>query len=522
MKSFKFFALAGTICCAALGTLLFMTHSRKCVRMPKTQLVLNIGEKPQEYNPHLIRDLHSGLVSIHLYEGLFRMGENGNLLPGLAKQVAFSKDGLHCRIKLRRSFWSDGTPLTAHDIVRSWRSVISPSGKRSPFASHFYFFRGVDEIDPLHPDWSKVALYAQSEDTLCFSLKHPVPHFLRLLALPVFYPVHPDGQADATITNGPFRLKKSQMGQYLLWEKNPFYWDSSSVSFQEVKCLFVKHDRVQMTLFERGDLDFIGICLLPFPQDSAETRATFQERAMASIDFIVTNTVSKLFRSQKIRQALSLALDRNYLAQSSYQHLIPAYRYLPPVLSYGTTVASLKESPSLAQQFLQRGLEEVGCTCDDFAQVRLLCHPSQASLVKAIQGQWLKNLGIRVKAKLVSFNSFCSLLENGDFDFAVSSLVSSYADPYALLEIFRDPVGLNNFSRWSPPVFRHLLNEGLALKKKERLCQIQKLEKIILSHLPVIPLFFGNRTYAMQEGLHGVLVNELFSIDFSRASWKGS
>ncbi|WP_157952495.1 peptide ABC transporter substrate-binding protein [Candidatus Similichlamydia epinepheli] len=492
-------------------------HKSNASNMERTWLRLNLGAPPQEINPHFVRDTNSGFVVLHLYEGLFRLGEKGSLLPALAKRTSISKNGLDYEIELRPSYWSDGSPLTAHDFIRSWHSVLSPRERFSPFRSSLGILQGSEQIDPFRPDWSKLSLFAKNDHTLCFSLRKRMPTFLFLLTQPIFFPVHPHGQKDASITNGPFRVVKGNQ-QHITWEKNPFFWDAKSVQMEKVDLFFFQDEAVQTSLFLRNKIDWIGGCLLPIAESSLG-QLQESDGESSSVHYIILNTASKIFSSQKIRRAFSMSLNRLELSGKISKRFFPAYRYLPPVFSSQIEMNSLFENLEDALESLEKGLLEQKLIAEHLNSIRFICHPGQVALVKLLQETWEKIFGFRINIQLVDSQTFLSRLERGDFDCAIQGMSASYPDPYTLLEPFRDKKGSNNFSNWSSFFFLHFLEEGLSAEGQNRLPFLRKLERTLLAEMPIIPLFFEKQIYAYQKGLSGVIVQEWRMVDFSRAYW---
>ncbi|WP_108624282.1 peptide ABC transporter substrate-binding protein [Candidatus Similichlamydia epinepheli] len=500
------------------GSFFFLRPKKSVASCPvKTSLRLNIGAPPQEVDPHFVRDTNSGFFVLHLYEGLFRIGEKGVLLPALAKKTSISKDGLNYEIELRPSYWSDGTPLTAHDFVRSWRSVLSPRGKFSPFRSSFNFFLGAEQIDPFHPDWSRLSLFAKNDYTICFSLRRRMPSFLFMLTQPLFFPVHPYGRTDASITNGPFRLIKGQQ-KHLTWEKNPFYWDVKSVQLEKVDLFFLHDNVAQTSLFMRKELDWIGGCLLSIAESTLDQLEELESES-ASVHYVILNTDSRIFASQKIRRAFSMSLNRFELAKKLSKRFYPAYRYLPTLFSSKIEMNSLVEDLADALEDLNIGLAEQKLLPEHLNAIRFICHPEQVPIVKLLQESWERNLGCRVNIQLVDANTFLSRLERGEFDCAIQGMSAPYPDPYTLLEPFRYKRGANNFSNWTSFFFLHFLEEGLSSDGQERLSFLRKMERTILNEMPIIPLFFEKQIYAHQKDLLGVIIQECRMADFSRAYW---
>ncbi|WP_108624060.1 peptide ABC transporter substrate-binding protein [Candidatus Similichlamydia epinepheli] len=491
----------------------------------KNTLVLNFGSPPLELHPQFLHDVHSAILAIHIYEGLFRAGPDRTILPGLAEDLYVSEDGLRYRIQLRKSYWSNGLPVTAHDFVRSWRNAIDPIGGRSCYGSmHFDFISGVEDFRNGKSSWSNVALVAEDDSTLLFTLKHPVPYFKDLLTLPVFYPVYPDyNMDDELITNGPFYLKGSKWGQSLVIQKNPFYWDSSSIHLSQIKFMFVESAETQTLLFERGELDSIGGGLVGIPQEEVDrllpSGSVSDQYDVASVTYLTLNTSIRPFSSSKIRLAFSMALDREEMARGIFKRSFSAYSYLPPSLSTRKHVRLINESQQLARQFLEEGLQELGMPREELGEIRLLCSENAIKLAQALQRQWAEKLGVLISIESSEFRSILARLSEGDFHFSINSSVADYRDPYTFFESFMQGEFESNYTAWSPETMRELFQDGFGFEGDERIAHLESMEDFFLAEMPLIPIAFTRDVCAMQHGLKGVQLSDMLLIDFSRAYW---
>ncbi|RDB31645.1 Oligopeptide ABC transporter, periplasmic oligopeptide-binding protein OppA [Candidatus Similichlamydia laticola] len=469
-----------------------------------------MGLLPTTLNPQFAQGSRDHFLASHLYEGLFRVGRGGKVVPGLAQHVSVSEDGLHYRITLRPSHWSDGTPLTAHDFVRSWQGVLQPKKRFPALGFHFRWIAG----------GSSPSLVAEDSQTLVFSLKQRVPYFLKLLALPVFYPVLFD--RNTFVSNGPFRLKQSDHFHEMVLEKNPFFWDQASVRLDQLKIVYIE-EQAQISLFEKGEIDVIGSQFVPLYAEEIKekllpSKKIFSTDHVSSISFIRVNTLKGGLRSRKIRQALSMCLNRQALSDLSSGLMPPAYRYLPPTVFPQGHVVRLEESVLRARLLLEEGLREEGLVLSALGDLRLCCLHFCKNLAEAIQQQFLENLGLTIKVDLLDLPDFFKRISDGDFDLALSRFISSYEDPYAFFDLFVCDRG--GKSTWDSSLLHALFQKGLSLNEESRMLYVARMEQLLLDELPVIPFSFGYCVYVVQPGLKGVLTNGLMTVDLSRAYWE--
>ncbi|WP_157952573.1 peptide ABC transporter substrate-binding protein [Candidatus Similichlamydia epinepheli] len=515
MKRFKRFFIV----IVPIFSLLISYSSRHKFGSSRTNsLVVNLGVPPSHLDPHLVRVPREFFLISHLYEGLLRFGANGDLVPGLAENISVSLDGLHYRVYLRKSFWSDGTPLTAHDFVRSWRKVISPCSKFHFFGFHLNWIKGADELCSGHCDWSTIALFAEDDDLLCFSLKQPVANFQRLLALPIFFPVYENCNINNLICNGPFKMKSFDSFRSLVLEKNDFYWNARSVFLEEIKLVFFEEE-AQMPLFEAGEIDCVGFLSLysdeAIRQQSSTKKIVHDNSSV--ICFLKVNTYDRLLSSKKVRSAISMALNRKELVRASLTLTPPAYRYFPPSLFDNLPLLELRENFDDAKRLFEEGIKEEGLDISQFNELNICCLPFCRDFAQVIQQQLLKNLGIYIHIVLLDYPDYIQKISTGDFQLSISRLVASYQDPYAFLDLFFHFKGVK--ANWNSDYFRFLFQRGLTLSEDEKKSCIAEIERHILEELPVIPLSFGSPPFLLHKDLSGVVSNTYMSLDFSKAFW---
>jgi ABC-type oligopeptide transport system substrate-binding subunit len=89
---------------------------------------------------------------------------------------------------LKKTKWSDGTPLVAHDFVSAWRSILDPNFP-SEFAFELFFIKGARLAKENKIPLSDVGIQALADDVIEVHLERPVPYFLDMLTTSTFYPI---------------------------------------------------------------------------------------------------------------------------------------------------------------------------------------------------------------------------------------------------------------------------------------------------------------------------------------------
>ncbi|MCB1119730.1 MAG: hypothetical protein KDK65_07205, partial [Chlamydiia bacterium] len=178
-----------------------------------------------------------------LFDGLFRLDEEGNPAYALAKSHSVSSDGKQYTFHLRESTWNNGDPVTAEDFVHAWKSVLEPSSE-TPFSFILYPIKNAKKIKQGESPVDSLGVQSPDPYILIVDLEYPCPHFLHYLCLNIAFPIHhkqdknfPDWSHQtqkAYFCNGPFKMDKLIWDQHLHLIKNHNYWDLKRVRLEAI------------------------------------------------------------------------------------------------------------------------------------------------------------------------------------------------------------------------------------------------------------------------------------------------
>lgn len=416
---------------------------------------------PQTLDPRYARELFS-VHHVHLlYQGLFRKSCSGATLPALCAKYAC--EGTVYRFWLREAYWSNGEPITAEDVVRSWKSVM---GSDAPFA---YQFSPIDSLD------------AESRTILRVQLKEVDPYFVEVLATNSFFPVH----RNPDVYSGPFVLKEWIPHQHLVLTRNPYYWDPLSIDVEEV--VFEKlHDMVALRLFESGHLEWVGAPLGHLPLDSLPALKGKALSTPALATRFVRVNVDRV--PLGVRENLFSTLNREELVQLiSRSGEKAAYTLLPPLFA----------------------LEEAweGEAAQKVPQLKLIYILNETNhlIAQVLEKQWgLELQGCNPKV-------YYQLLETRAYDLALGSWYAGTWDPLHFMEFLKYP----NETGWSSARYAALLDAaGKETEGEERKKILYAAQRILREEIPIIPLYYPTFVHLCKEECAQIQINPLGLIDF--------
>ena len=299
--------------------------------MNSISLNFQFGDLPS-LHPHLTaQHLRSCCLSKLLFECLTRINSEGEAELAGAESVQISSDSTTYTFTLREHKWSDGSPVTAFQYEDTWKAAV----ERSPLLKGDLLFKikNASRIKKGILSIHALGVSASDDKTLVVQLEFPCPDFLKLLAQQIFAPLqHP--KEEPKQFNGSFIVDQWNKQEKLSLKKNPYFWNKKNVFFDNINISFITDPFTIQSLYDKGEIDWAGS---PFGFLTQETITSLKkqnklyQKDLPSVLWIYFNTRVTPFGSVHIRQALSLAIDRN---QMNLLNSKPLTTPLPQTLSF--------------------------------------------------------------------------------------------------------------------------------------------------------------------------------------------
>lgn len=491
------------------------SHSKPpSIRKKKTVLKLNFLEGfPPSLNPLLLfRDSRSKALGLFLFEGLVRIGSKRNPLLAGAKDIKISNNGCTYSFKLKPHGWSNGEKVTAFQYEQSWKRVLS-SSNHSSYLTPFLPIKNVKKMIEGKCTIDDVIIHALNEETLTFEIEMPDPLFIRRLSQSIFFPTY-DHRMEPNWFNGPYQIT-SQSKTSILLERNPFFWDKGKPEFDEIKIFLNSEPEETISLFTKGEIDWIGEPFTPIPSSYLDKIAKLQKRSTTRFFWIYLNTASPSLQSPLIRKALSLALNRNYICENILIGDDPLYTPLPSPLSFCTS--PFEENYQAAQILFEQEMHRLGLKATTFPPLKLL-YTSVAGGLKLAEyfaQTWKNAFGIKIFIEESPWNSFRGNLERGEYQIAGCYGTPLYEDPSTLLDRF-DRLNSHHFNSWYHPLYHEKMNEvyQLPTSSLSKLDLFKELENLLVHDTPIIPISCHPLFYAHRKGLKGIIFDTTGCPDF--------
>jgi oligopeptide transport system substrate-binding protein len=461
-------------------------------------------------------------------EGLYRLGKNSKIEPGLATKTSTSKDGKTWTFTLRKNDkWSNGDPVTAKDFVYSWRRTVDPSTG----SQYSYLFSGVKNADDIVAGKKKptaLGIKAVGDDKLVVTLDKRIPYFKLLMGFPLFFPqnqktVEKYGKSygtssKTTVYNGPF-VQKGWTGSNLSWklEKNKNYWDKKNVKLDTINYSVQKTPSTDYNLYQSGKLD--AALLGPQASKELKNQKGYTLRKTASTIYLEMNQKKKPFSNENFRKAISLSVNRKELANSVGGAAEPADTLSPENMTEvnGKDYTDLVRGDATkkfntynrkeAQAYWKKAQKELGKSS---VSLTILTYDDDASkkggeyLQSAIESA-LKGVNARVQS--IPKKTALDHAGNGDYDVFLMGWTADFSDPISFLDL-NTTNNSQNWEKYSDSTYDKLIAESkVTPSETTRWNSLVKAEQRIIDTQGVTPLYHPEEAWMVRPTVKGVIYN---------------
>lgn len=465
---------------------------------PLTFTIAN-GSEPMSLDPAQMQGTVEHRIFEALFEGLVSTDENGQPVPGVAESWQISDDGLTYTFTLRDdALWSDGTKITADDVVYSWLRELAPE-TASPYAWFpAMFIAGAAEYNASEAGADAVKIAAIDERTFTMELIGPFPYVLNALTHYTFAIV-PRQAIEAHgdewtlpgnfVGNGPFVLKEWAPQNKIVCEKSSTYWDKDAVSLDEVIYLASDDINTNYIMFQAGQVDWcttVPADLL----DSIMMSNEYQASPQLSTYYYSINIDKAPLNDVRVRKALAYAIDRYALVDSVLKAgQIPCWGIVPPMQGY-EGLGDDRFDPELAQELLAEAGYPNGV---GFPTISILYNTddNHKAIAEFIQAQFKENLNIEVTLENQEWATYNANRDSHNFELARAGWVGDYQDPNTFLDMFVSGAAMNDVG-YANEEYDALIEKAASMPDgAERYAVLQEAENmLVLEDQAIIPLFF--------------------------------
>ena len=497
------------------------------------------GSNPETLDPALNSAIDGANTIITIFEPLLLINENNEVVGGQAESWETSEDGLTWTFTMRDGLkWSDGTDLNAKDFEYSFKRMVDPN-TAAPYAETclgmidgFEEAAGFPDADgnptaEPNPD----ALNVKASDdgkTLTIVLSYPCSYFDKMAAFATMSPVQQatveaNGDAwctspDTFVSNGPYMITDWTPSERIVLTKNPNYvggWDSSKIVSDTITLLLLEDSSASYAAYNSGE----AVLVKDVPTDEipsltkAEDGGDFYVDTILGTYYVSLNLQRDAFKDAKVRKALSLAIDRDYVANTIMQGTYSAADSIvgPGIVDESGYFHDNGNAPYISADYeanlaeAKKLLEEAGYpNGEGYPTIEYSTNDAgyHVPLAEYLQQAW-GDLGITLTINKMEWSSFTPARRAGEYDVARNGWVMDYNDPSNMLDLFCSGNG-NNDGKYSNPEFDAAIDASRVADVTEHFAQLHKAEDILMEDTGCLPIAYYNDYWLQSPTLKGI------------------
>ncbi len=473
-----------------------------------------LQEAPEGLDPADADSVYESLVVNQLFDGLVALDAGLHIVPALAKTWTISRDGLDYTFQLREGLrFQDGAPVTADDVVYTFRRLLGPGRAGSSLASP-YLSSIVGAADYGAGRATRLeGVEALDAGSVRVRLERPYLSFLEVLAMDALrvvprHVIERVGErqfARSPVGTGPFRLLEWSAASLRLVPVADHF--SGRPHLDEVRIAFPRPDEddAGRQRFSRGELDAVEAPsdLLPeLAHDPAVTLHRYQE---LSLHFLGLPAAGPPLDDVRVRQAIAHALDRRSMAADAPATRREATGILPPGLpGYSPEPKALPFSPSRARALLAEAGHRDGAGLPPVVLLNASATPAATRLVERIRHD-LEAVGLGLEVRRVTWGELEHEIDARNAPAFLLGWIADLPDPDSFLRSLFEPDGAANYFAFRDDESARLLTAGSReLNPVLRARIYREAERRILSLAPVVPLHYTVGVLAVRRGVHGL------------------
>lgn len=481
-----------------------------------------VGSESPSIDPGVAEDVDGGDIVRNLFEGLMNQDADGNLIPGVAESYTVSDDLMTYTFTLRDAKWSNGDPVLASDFVYAWRRAASPE-LASPYSWYLELMaiENISEVIAGDKPLDALGISAPDDHTIVVTITQPLPYFPQMLTHYTTFPV-PQKVVEELgsewtkpgnmVSNGAYVLTEHVQEEKLEMERNPMYWDNDHTIIEKVTALVISDEDTALTRYLAGEMDRTDIPSGQFPALEAEYPDDVMSVPNACSYYYtinLTDTGNPALQDVKVRQALSLAVDRDIIVENVLAGgQKPAYTFT----HWATAGFETPETPIAAMTQAERNetaktlLEEAGYGSDNPLSLDLIYNSSASheAIAVAISQMWKQTLGVEVTTSNEEWKVFLNTRGDQNYEVARAGWCADYNEASTFLDLMQSESGYND-AKYVNSAYDALMADAKTSANPQ--ADYTAAELLIAEDVPIIPIYHYSADKMLDSSIKGWAYN---------------
>lgn len=484
-----------------------------------------VGGTPIAWDPAAIGDAASAGTLAQVWEGLTAFDVDAHVRPALATGWRLEDRGRRIVFTMRPGItFSDGSPITASDVVRSWLRVLDPRTP-SPLSGLLGEVRGARAYLAGQGRATDVGLQADG-DQVIVSFDRPASYFPAAVASPTLAIVPatlPDGIGtpllpDGLVVSGAY-LPSAQTGAGLTLTANPRYW-AGAPALGTITLVTDLAGRSPVDVFQSGEIDYtpIGSVDASWIRYDRDLGPQLRRSVDFSVEYYGFDTSRPPFSDVDVRRAFATAIDWRRLVLLADPDAVTATSMVPAgIEGRGDGDFLPAADPDGARAALARAGFPGGAGFPDVTLVT-----NDAPYDQAVVTQLRAVLGVDLSVETMPFDEYSARLDSDPPMMWSLDWIADYPHPQDFLELLLETGSGNNVGRWSDAGFDAALSAAASTDDadtQER--HYTEAQAIVQDQAPVIPLRYGESWALSRDGLLGAAQSGIGIVRFAGLAWAG-
>ncbi len=485
------------------------------VSLYSSTLNLSISSNPSRINPILSTDSASSEITDWIFNGLFKYDKDGNVVCDLAKSYSF-KTPTKLIIKLKENVkWHDGHKFTANDVVFTYNMINSPK-VFTPSKSSFEKVKNIKAIDDLTLEITYIQPYFKALEIWMSGIlpQHLLKNEKDLMTSS--FNKNPIG-------TGAYKLKTLTISSDIILTANDDYFDGRP-KIDKISYKFIPDTTTSFYTLKQNKLDIGGLTPIQIDRqinDKFKKDFKIFEKPSFGYTYMGFNLKSKKFKDIRIRQALSLAINRQEMLDVLFfgHAKVCTGPFLPNTFAFNNNIKAPQQNIQKAKQLLK----DAGYDNNNPFEFQVITNANNSIRVNAaeILQYQLSHVGVKMKIRVMEWQAFLNtIVHPRNFDAIILGWgLSLMPDAKPLWHSSSDVKGGFNLVGYSNKKVDELIQKGEGTIDKE---QLSKIYKQIFTHisddLPYLFLYIPNSITVVNNKIKNVS-SALIGVTHNQKDW---
>ncbi|PCG20312.1 peptide ABC transporter substrate-binding protein [Brachyspira sp. G79] len=508
--------------------ILLLLNACKNKDLSNESIRVSIGAEPQSIDPSFLSAIDSMIYAAHVFEGLTTKDKDNNLVGGVAESWDISDDGLTMTFHLRdNAKWSDGKDVTASEFVYSFRRLADPK-TASSYSFLITPIKNASKVISGELPIEELGVKALDDKTLEVSFETPTAYFLELAAVPIFSPLREEFinedwtfSPDTYIGNGPYKMTERRVDEIISLELNTNYWNKDNIKAKKIDFIMFSDVSTAYAAIKEGSILY-SYKIPPNDIDLLREEGYLVVTPSLGTAYYALNNTNEVLKDKRVRKALALAIDRNYIVENITKGgERPAAAFIPYGLkdtqgdfreNGGEYYSVKKEDYSKNIEEAKRLLSEAGYSNgSNFPVLEFKTNPGTGvTIAEAVQQMWKENLNIDMTITQEEWSVFQKNRQTRNYVVCRADWIGDYLDPMTFADLFVSSSSGNRVGYNNADYDKLILEAKNTLDNKIRMNNMHKAEDMLIGEdMAFIPLYHYTSPSMQNPKLKDVIADTL-------------